>query len=554
MHAVGLSELTGRQATLIALGVSLAYFAVQLVYIGSLPLVMDEFDGANESYQLLRRIPYVDFRPYKTVLGYYVGLPPLLLTDDPWTGLMLSKVWLALINTGAIFAATVCVAAIFSPAAAIGGQVLLVSVSTFLERSSEVRVDMLTAWVGLASLLLLLRRRWVLAGAVAGLSFLVSQKGIYYIVSADIAAGIFWLFESRDRRTFRDLVLLNVAASGVIAAYIALWGILSTPWTVFAATFLSHNDIALGRLYNLESHWDRTLTRNPLFYWGALAGIVALALARWRRQVGATHVLAASYGAVLFALCRWHKQPWPYFFVILIPTLMVVHAAVLDYARRYRPWPPIVPRMLVLLGILYPLTYVPGILARDHSYQRHVVRLAHAMLEPGETYLAGNDLVYEREQAPAALRRLSAPYARSIRQWPQPKIDALVRDLDAARPKLVISEYRMTSLPAPLRSYMATRFAPLWSSIDGYAPLIQPDEQTFELWFDGNYRVEPVEREAVIDGRRAVDGTMMTLRRGYHCNASTGAVRLRFIPQGFASHADPAMKKKRSMFANVYNY
>ena len=287
--------MSKRHVILIAAGLSLLYLLIEVVYLSRLPLVMDEFDGAYEAYTLIERTPYRDYRPYKTVLGYYLQLPPLLLTSDPWTGLMLSKAWLALINTAAIFTATLTLAAIFSPAAALTGQVLLIFVTTFLERSSESRVDMLTAWAGLASFLLMLKRRWLAAGIVAGLSFLVSQKGVYYILAANAGAGAFWLFESRDRRTFRDLVLLNVAAVSVIAVYIGLWGTVSTPAAVFRATFLSHADIAFRQLYEqLEQHWTRTLWRNPLFYWGALAGIVALVVARWRNLVGGTHLMTAA--------------------------------------------------------------------------------------------------------------------------------------------------------------------------------------------------------------------------------------------------------------------
>lgn len=546
--------MSKRRTVLIAAGLSLLYFGIQLAYISRLPLVMDEFDGANEAYQLLDLTPYKDFRPYKTVLGYYLELPPLLITSDVWTGLMLSKVWLALVNTAAIFAATLALATIFTPASALTGQLLLIFVTTFLERSSEIRVDMLTAWFGLASFLLLLQRRWLLAGIVAGASFLVSQKGVYYILSANVAAGAFWLFEARDRRTFRDLVLMNAGAAGVIAAYLGLWGMASTPWTVFAATFLSHGDIVFADLYSLEQYWAATLGKNPAFYWGALAGLVALLVARWRGAVGATHLMAATYGASVFALCRWHKQPWPYFFVILIPTLMVVHVAAAELILRHRRARPFMMAVVLVAGVAMPLTYMPDILARDHGYQRHVVRLAAAMLDDGDTYLAGNDLIYNRAQALVALRRLSAIRGEVLRQWPQARLDALIGELEAARPKLIISDYRMRGLPQPVRQYLGTRFAPLWSSIDGYAPMVGITERDFDLWFDGDYLVEPESGNAVIDGVTIKAGTLITLGRGRHDNESASPVRLRLQPRDFATHADPPMKRRQLMFARAYDY
>lgn len=546
--------MSKRRAVLIAAALSLLYFGIQLVYILSLPLVMDEFDGANEAYQLLQLTPYQDYRPYKTVLGYYLQLPPLLATSDPWTGLMLGKCWLALINTAAIFAATLTLSTIFSPRAALVGQLLLVSMTTFLERSSELRVDMLTAWFGLAAFLLLLKRRWLWAGVAGGLSFLVSQKGVYYLLSANAAAAAFWWFEARDRRTFRDLVLLNAAVVAVLAAYVAAWGLVATQWTVFGATFLSHGSIVFSDFYQLEGHWARTLVKNPFFYWGALASIAGLALARWRGLVGGTHLMTAVYAGVLFALCRWHKQPWPYFFVILIPTLMVVHVTAAEVVLRYRRWLRVAGVIALLLGVVWPFTYMPGIIAHDNSYQRHVIRLAGAMLNTGETYLAGNDLIYNRHQALPALRRLSAPHAEAIRAWPQARVAGLIADLDAARPKLIVDDYRMRGLPAPVRAYFATRFDRLWSSVQGYAPLVGPAERNFEVWFDGEYRVEPAQGDAVIDGARVAPGSMLTLRAGRHRNDSAAAVRLRLQPRGFEAHADPAMKRRRNMFTRAYDY
>jgi hypothetical protein len=548
------TDISNRRARVIALGVSLAYLAIQLVYISRLPLVMDEFDGAYEAYQLLHRVPYRDFSPYKTVLGYYLQIPPVLLTANPWTGLMLSKIWLALINTAAIFGVTLWAARIFSPAAALTGQLLLVSVTTFLERSSEIRVDMLTAWVGLFSFMLLLRRRWFLAGIVAGTSFLVSQKGIYYVLAANAAAGVFWLVESRDRRTFRDLILMNAGAALVLLAYLAGWSAIAGPQPVIASVFLNPATVALRDIYNLEDHWQRTLARNPLFYWGALAGIVGLASARSRGHVGGTHAMAAAYGAMVFALCRWHRQPWPYFFVILIPTLMIVHVAALDFVFRHRDAAKVVLPVVLLSGIIYPFTYMRGILVRDHSYQRNVIRVAHAMLEPGDTYLAGNDLVYDREQSHPLLRRLGGMHIQAMRTWPQDRVNTLISEVDAARPKLLIVDARLTSLPPAFRSYLDTRFDHTWASISGYAPLVSPREACFDVWFDGTYRIETASGDPVIDGQPISPGTMLRLGRGQHTYAGAAAARLRLIPQGLDALADPAMTKRRPLFPYVYNY
>ena len=61
-----------RRFHLVVFAIVAAYCALQFLYISHLPLVMDEFDGAYEVYHLRHALPYRDFLPYKTVLGYFV--------------------------------------------------------------------------------------------------------------------------------------------------------------------------------------------------------------------------------------------------------------------------------------------------------------------------------------------------------------------------------------------------------------------------------------------------------------------------------------------------
>ena len=153
------------------------YLGIEFVYIARLPFVMDEFQGASEVYRLMSEIPYVDFKPYKTVLGYYLQLPPMLLSDDPWRQMMLVKQAMALATAGSIFLAARMLLRHFSSLSVFLATLMLVLMSTFLERSASLRVDMLTSLFGLFGLICLLDRRVLAAGVLAGLSFLVSQKG-----------------------------------------------------------------------------------------------------------------------------------------------------------------------------------------------------------------------------------------------------------------------------------------------------------------------------------------------------------------------------------------
>ena len=182
----------------------LAYAVIETIYVTGLPLVMDEFQGAAAVHKLTTGIPYRDFMPYKTVLGYYIQLIPFVFPGTVWDKLMYIKWEMVIINTLAIFFAAQMLAKHFHRAAVFLATLLLISMSTFLERSGALRVDMLTAWFGLFSLLFMLDKKMIVSGILVSLSFLVSQKGAYYAISAGLSLTTHFLFADRNRKNLRQ--------------------------------------------------------------------------------------------------------------------------------------------------------------------------------------------------------------------------------------------------------------------------------------------------------------------------------------------------------------
>jgi hypothetical protein len=65
---------------------------VELVYVARLPLCEDEFSYAWTLHRLPGRVPYRDFSPYRTVLGYYVYVAPMKLPFGPFGRIIATKV------------------------------------------------------------------------------------------------------------------------------------------------------------------------------------------------------------------------------------------------------------------------------------------------------------------------------------------------------------------------------------------------------------------------------------------------------------------------------
>jgi hypothetical protein len=538
----------------------LLYLLIQALYVPRLPLDMDEFQGAHTVYRLGSLVPYRDFDPYKTVLGYYVQLPPLLLAPSVWTGLLWVKGWMALLNAAVLYAVSVVLAKIYRRAAVALALLMLVAMGTFLERSAALRVDMLTSLCGLASLVLLLRARFSWSGVAAALSFLVSQKGVYFLIAGGAALLCHACFARRSAQTARRVVVFGASALGVLAIYAVPWSLAGSPSSLWSATVTAHGEIALQSLYSLHHFWFQTILRNPYFY---AVGVFSLGLLAARRTSdpagdGDWHLWV--YGLSMLALCLWHKQPWPYFFVLLIPTFFVLAAALFDaeLARAERAGRGLAASFLavyLVAGVAFPLTRLGATLARDSGFQRSTVEIASALLRDGDSYLAGVNLLYDRRQSVPELAWLDARRLSRLSRMDPDGLREILARLDASPPKLVVDSYRLEGLPAPLKAYLAASYEPLWGSLRIYSPSVSPAARRFHVAFSGPYLVQADPGgELGIDGRPVAPGSRIELAAGVHENASAAPFRLRFLPDLPPALMDPAHRGSRPLFPDVYGY
>jgi hypothetical protein len=518
------------------------YATLQLTYIVHLPLVMDEFDGAYEAFHLRHAVPYRDFIPYKTVLGYYIQTAATFAANEVWPRILLLKGELAFINVAMLVAAAAAMARMRSRAAVVAALALLVFCSTFLERSSELRVDMLTAWAGLWSLILLLRGRAGWAGALAGLSFLVSQKGAFYIVAGGIALFVQWVMQARNADGLKPIFRYFGATCAAIGFYIAAWGAATSFPVVLDATFGGGARAALVHVYDIrQRYWLQVLRRDPGYF-------LVTAVALWK-TASRRSIIVFVYSAILLCEAIAYSQPWPYFFVILFPTLFVLHAVFLDEVVWTKP----VALAIVLGAIVLPLWRVPVVLQRHNDYQRHTVEVAAALLEPSDVYLAGTDMIHDREQWPSSLARLGAPVILDLKMRPFSSIVPILDDLRRRSPKVIIGSYRIYSLPAPILSWIGQNYSRATASVFVYAPFVSSGAVT--LAFSGSYRIDMLHQGSLrIDGAVHSAGEEIALGAGMHHLEVSGPTRLRLIPPRLNAMLDPEFLDEQNLYPNVYDY
>ncbi len=523
------------------------YLAVQIVYVLRLPLVMDEFQTASMFHQLRDHVPYRDFPPYKTTLGYYLILPGYLIAPGAWSGIMSAKLYLAVFNTAAIAASCLLLSRWFRRSAVAIACALLVSMTTFLEQSTSLRVDMMTAWFGVFSLLALLGRRPFVAGALAGASFLVSQKGIYFPIAGGLTLTAQWALLDRSRARFEAVVRFGFGAALPVSLYLGGWSLVAGREAVIGASIVSRAHIALAQVQDLHQFWFQSLFRNPAFYGLAVLGLGSLWVRRDASGRPDRDWIAGAWCGLVLLACLWHKQPWPYFLVFAGPPCFVLTAALLDgEAARRRGYSRALLAAIAALGIAHPLWRIPSVLARSSEPQRFSVEIAEKLLAPGESYLAGMHMVHTRPHAGGG--RLNWLDTRRLAAIDRAEAEALVETLRGNPPKLVIWNYRIAALPPPLSTYLQENYGHFTGNVFLYSPMGRAG--ALPIAFAGEYLVVGADGQTLaIDGRALRPGESIHLEAGSHQATSEGAFRLALRP---AFEAPP--RKPDPLFTQVYNF
>lgn len=540
-----------------------AYVSLQAAYVVRQPLIVDEFAGAWEVYRLGHGVPYRDYTPYKTVLGYTVQGLAAALTNDTWTRLIAIKLQMVAINAAMLAVIGIWLARLYGRRPALMALLVMICSSIFLERSSELRVDMLTAWLGVLSLLALLDRKPAWAGLFLALSFGVSQKAALYAVAADAAFLALLAATSRETRrenaTLKSFLTFNAVFAGGVLLYIVLWSIPSSFGAVVQQMFGAMGAAAGLGIYEIRWwYWRQTLIRDPAMFALAALGLWQLGRRSIRDRLADREAFLVIYTIVVLAQAAWYPTPWPYFFVIVWPTLLVLHAAAFQafFAMEVSARTRIAAYVaLIAVAVIYPLLRLPVMFSRDNGYQRSSIELADFLVGAGDTYLAAAPLLPHRRQSVARLEWVDAVAITQLRKDPPAVLDGIVAQLERMPPKILIANYRIYGLPPAILVWLEQHYARLAGSVYTYAPLIHPGQRMVPLAYTGRYRVELQQPTVTfqIDGQIRRNGDLLELTKGAHAIASTTGVRLRLLPAGVEQHLDPEFLTEQVFLPNLYD-
>jgi hypothetical protein len=466
-----LKPLSIQAFTKIVWGLFAAYFLIEILLIPYCMLAYDEYWFAQHILQYTQHIPYRDFLPYKTTLGYYILTLPMWFFHDLFKPVFLIKDEIALINSLILGGAAIYSGRFFNLKAILLTLLVIISSQFFLFYSVDLRTDMLASWLGLIAALFILREKNSWAGLFVGLSFLISQKAAWFFIAINFAYLLTWLISyTKNCSTsllsikLRSIVIFNVCFLFCLTLYVLFWSFISSPAVVFHSLFYEAYTQAKITWYSqvYRVYWQMILANGPLFI--VLLPLTWLGL--FVSPLSSQRVFIISFSTALMGLLISYQQAFPYNMVFAVPACFLIYAdfftwlsnlssknSDLRIKQRFLFWflaswaigvislfiiqevtsayflilaipfclflfiknhQTVYAHLMLLaiffLGIFYPLLRVMEFTSTFNSgYQKFTLALTDELIKNEGGYIAGTPLLYFKRQAIPGLENLISP-------------------------------------------------------------------------------------------------------------------------------------------------
>lgn len=386
---------------------------------------------------------------------------------------------------------------------------LLLCFSNFMERIFRTIAEPLAVFFAVAALLVVLRARelkgpqLVAAGILSGLSFLATQKSVYF----NLALGLGLVADAALMRRYAAGMArgawLVLGWTVPIIAYCFVFGG-ADPVPVARNLIFGPLEIATrggGDYGGLRQFVLQTLVRNYVLYTVCFSGM-ALSLMQIMK-LDARRRIALIFSVVVTVLVFAHSQPWPYVFIMALPFMSLWSLTLFDGVARVRylrvAWIALATAMAVsfVANVLY--------LRFDNAAQLELVARAESLLAPGERYFDGVGMLPNRME-PTTLWLDKHYVLKTLRE--SGHSDAY-NVLSKSPPKLILWSYRMDYIypvvaPLILNSYV--RIAP---NLRIAGSRIYPGQRKiFDVPIAGSYALYSADGTPLW-GQVEIDGTVL---------------------------------------------
>lgn len=451
---------------LIYLFIKLAFL---VEYTHSSSYVMDEFSQLYKTLHINEL--YNDYIPIKNVLYiYYYNIAQLFGSDAVstvliarWQSLILSFGIIVLVYKINFRLSKNLILSILSIC-------ILLSFSTYMERSFRIRSDLLCVFLAILAIYIYLidnkknnSIKTFLSGLILGCSFLATQKAAYFIIAfvLSIILSGSMTYESIKQQIKNTMVLLS---GTIISVFIyCLWFDATDPVRILQIMFFGPIDIATSPpeyYINLSSYILQTLNRNNLGYGLCMAAIL-IAIANFSSQTKNERFI------LIFCICMAilvfnHNQPWPYVFLMVIPLLTCLIFEFKNVLPTEKHT--VVFTTLTIFTLLLTLPRNIEYLRKWNTEQLAIIKRTESMLTESETYSDGIGMIVTRKKSAPQIGMDRMTITRMNAQISSGNYSS-INEIFNDNPKLWIGNYRTKSLPRPIKNMINESYINIGNNI-----------------------------------------------------------------------------------------
>lgn len=453
-------------------------------------IIVDELVDTQLAYQVANGFPLYnpDFFWERTpLMTYLVGY----ISNDTHSALIFTKArhFMWMIGTLLFFMVGYGGFKLYGRRYLLVSPVLLLTFSTFMDRSFRVRADLMSTFFATPALIVLLSPQLkvlpiAFGGFSLGLAFMTSQKAVYFVIAFALAliARIVVHYENK-------LILKTILKFGFIsgscfmiplivqAAYMASQGSLNT--FIENCFFGGYRAGILAQTYNHTiEYFYQSLKRSPHFW---LLGLIGMArglkqLYEQRKKTPANRVAITVWTLVMLLLISQHTVKFPYLFLTLSPCLALMGALpvvqVMKYLETKKPF-----RFAALVPALTIIAVIVLLIIPHRRNFEKTKRTLHAMdlmtrveaiTDPSDHVWDGMGLVLTRKRAlPYSLTKRWVDERKSGMDYP------VMEHLKKNQPVVAIANNRLKRLTDEEEALLETHFIKDFSRIHVVGQIIE---------------------------------------------------------------------------------
>lgn len=436
---------------------------------------------------------------------------------------------------------------------------LLLSFSNIMERIFRTRAEPLALFFAACALLVILRgnadkaRTILAAGLLSGLSFLTTQKGVYFNLALGIALAADAGLGGRYRAALERGWWLVVGWLAPVALYCFVFGGFD-PVPVAKSLAFGPVEVAMqgaAPYSGLRNFVLQTLSRNALLYALCFAGMV-LALLQVR-SLDQRKRIALIFTVVITALIFVHDQPWPYVFIMALPFMALWSLGLFDrVAGNGR----VLAGVWILAGTALAASFARNVVyfEVDNREQLDLVARAESLVAPADTYFDGVAMLpNRREPSPLWLDRSTILATRG--QGANSEAHGIFA---RSAPKVILWSYRMDGIAPVVGPLIENSYVKIAPNIRLAGRQLTIGKWTaFEVPIAGTYALyghtgQPVSGLVEVDGR-LLSGPFTLARGRSEISLRGGPATALLLPVGSYAGIIDSGPDSDQLFARVYD-